>query len=88
MSSPKAGIGAVYSTVTQTVSNVFGVVDKVASGVNAVAGNFEAKSWLANAETAHEICAKYGIAKEDGTALTLIEAVKSTQELVAKLRGY
>ena len=88
MSSPKAGIGAVHSTVTQATSNVFGIIDKVASGCNAIASDFETKSWLTNAETAYKICNKYGIKKDDGTTLTLVEAVKSTKELVAELRGY
>ena len=82
------GIGAVYRDVTCAVSSTARAFAAFASGVNAVATNFETNQWISDAETAVKTCTRFNVTREDGSPLTMIEAVLTIQQLKTQLRGY
>lgn len=82
------GISAVYRDVTCAISNVTKVVSATASGLNATATRFETQMWVSNAEFAVETCNKFNVRNDDGSSLTMVDAVATMQNLVSQLRGY
>lgn len=88
MSGQVKGIGAMWGSLTRTVTHSSNTVGNLASATDALSQNAELNAWVSVAKSSMELCDELGVKGTEDKPLSPDQAMQATREILNTLRGY